>query len=148
MQKFDAKAAPESILKGKKLPSWIFVKDPPMTVLGTKREFKRYGQSGMWLSSLLPNISSIADEITLVNGISTDNFNHGPAKFFMNTGSTRPGRPSMGSWVTYGIGSESQDLPGFVVLISGPRGPRRGSSAVVQRIPTDVLSRRAVSIDG
>ena len=66
----------------------------------------------------------MADELTMIHGISTENFNHAPAKCFMNTGSIRFGRPSIGSWVTYGIGSESQDLPGFVVLQSGPRGPR------------------------
>ena len=64
----------------------------------------------------------------MLHGISTENFNHAPAKCFMNTGSIRFGRPSFGSWVTYGIGSESQELPGFVVLQSGPRGPRGGAA--------------------
>ena len=64
----------------------------------------------------------------MIHGISTENFNHAPAKCFMNSGSIRFGRPSIGSWVTYGIGSESQDLPGFVVLQSGPRGPRGGAA--------------------
>ena len=127
LNEYDSKPIPQSFIEGKRFAFMDTVGATPMTVLGTKREFKRYGRSGMWLSNLLPNISTIADDITLVNGISTENFNHGPAKFFMNTGSTRPGRPSMGSWVTYGIGSESQDLPGFVVLLSGPRGPRGGA---------------------
>jgi hypothetical protein len=95
--------------------------------LGSKREFKRYGRSGAWVSNLLPNLSTIVDDLAFVSGISTDNFNHGPAKCFVNTGSTRFGRPSMGSWITYGIGSEGHDLPGFVVLQSGPRGPRGGA---------------------
>jgi hypothetical protein len=75
----------------------------------------------------VPHIGSVADDVALINGICTENFNHVPAKLFANTGSVRPGRPSIGSWVTYGIGSESQDLPGFVVLQSGPRGPRGGN---------------------
>jgi hypothetical protein len=76
----------------------------------------------------LPNLQSVADDICLVKSMTTDVFNHGPAKLFVNTGSPQfMGRPSMGAWVTYGIGSESQDLPGFVVLQSGPRGPRGGS---------------------
>src|SRR5262249_15449044 len=80
------------------------------------------------ISDLFPNIGGIADDITLVSGISTENFNHGPAKCFVNTGSIRFGRPSIGSWITYGIGSESDALPGFVVLQSGPRGPRGGAA--------------------
>jgi hypothetical protein len=104
-----------------------FTKEPPK-LLGTRREFKRHGQSGIWVSDLFSHIGGVADDITILHGISTDNFNHGPAKFFANTGSVRPGRPAMGSWVTYGIGSESKDLPGYVVLQSGPRGPRGGAS--------------------
>ena len=87
--------------------------------------------------SLLPHIGGVADDITFLKGVSTENFNHGPAKCFINTGSTRFGRPSMGSWMTYGIGSESTDLPGFVVLQSGPRGPRGGAALVGQRLPAD-----------
>src|SRR5205823_8509589 len=127
LNEYDSKPIPQSFIEGKRFAFMDTVSAVPMTVLGTKREFKQHGKSGMWLSNLLPNLATVADDITLVNGISTDNFNHGPAKFFMSTGSTRPGRPSMGSWVTYGIGSESQDLPGFVVLLSGPRGPRGGA---------------------
>src|ERR671930_1508610 len=103
-----------------------FTKEPPK-LLGTRREFKQHGKSGLYFSELLPQIGSVADELALISGISTDNFNHGPAKCFVNTGSVRFGRPSIGAWVTYGIGSESQDLPGFVVLESGPRGPRGGA---------------------
>jgi hypothetical protein len=80
------------------------------------------------MSELLPHLAKVADELAVIQGISTENFNHGPAKLFANTGSVRTGRPSIGSWVTYGIGSESQELPGFVVLQSGPRGPRGGAA--------------------
>src|SRR5207248_502878 len=83
---------------------------------------------GAWVSDLLPQIAGVSDEIVYLKGVSTENFNHGPAKCYINTGSIRFGRPSMGSWITYGIGSESLDLPGFVVLQSGPRGPRGGAA--------------------
>jgi hypothetical protein len=82
----------------------------------------------MDLSDLLPHHRAIADDVVWLRGMRTDVFNHGPAKCFVNTGSQVFGRPSMGSWVTYGIGSESNSLPGFVVLQSGPRGPRGGAS--------------------
>jgi len=128
LSKYDGKVAPDSLLKGKRFAFMdTFAKNPPK-LLGTRREFRQYGQSGMYFSELLPNIASVAEELTMIHGISTENFNHAPAKCFMNTGSIRFGRPSIGSWVTYGIGSESQDLPGFVVLQSGPRGPRGGAA--------------------
>jgi hypothetical protein len=128
LQQYDGKTAPESLLKGKRFAFMdTFSKEPPK-LLGTRRQFQRYGKSGLHVSELLPHIGSVADDIALLSGVSTDNFNHGPAKCFVNTGSTRFGRPSMGAWVTYGIGSESEDLPGFVVLESGPRGPRGGAA--------------------
>jgi hypothetical protein len=127
LQEYSGKVAPESLMKGKRFAFMdSFTKDPPK-LLGTNREFQRYGQSGLYLSELLPNLSRVADDIGMISGLSTDNFNHAPAKCFINTGSIRFGRPSIGSWVTYGIGSESQELPGFVVLQSGPRGPRGGA---------------------
>jgi hypothetical protein len=128
LQSWDAKPTPESYLKGKRFAFMdTFAKETPK-LLGTRRQFRRHGQSGMWFSDLLPELASIADDLAMIHGISTENFNHGPAKLFTNTGSVRPGRPSMGSWVTYGIGSESESLPGFVVLQSGPRGPRGGAA--------------------
>ncbi|MEJ7605324.1 MAG: DUF1501 domain-containing protein, partial [Bryobacteraceae bacterium] len=128
LQKHDAAVAPESLLKGKRFAFMdTFVKDPPK-LLGTRRQFRQYGKSGMYFSDLLPHVSSVADDLVMLHGVSTENFNHGPAKMFVNTGSVRAGRPSLGSWVTYGIGSEAKELPGFVVLQSGPRGPRGGSA--------------------
>ncbi|MCC6344333.1 MAG: DUF1501 domain-containing protein [Bryobacterales bacterium] len=125
--KWDAKPAPESYLKGKRFAFMdSFSKETPK-LLGTRRHFKQSGEHGMWISDLLPHMAGVADDLTMLNGVSTENFNHGPAKLFANTGSIRPGRPSIGAWVTYGIGSESKDLPGFVVLQSGPRGPRGGA---------------------
>jgi hypothetical protein len=128
LAKWDGKPTPESILKGKRFAFMdTFSKETPK-LLATRRKFARHGQAGTWVSELFPEIASTADDIALVNGISTENFNHGPAKLFSNTGSVRTGRPCIGSWVTYGIGSESKDLPGFVVLQSGPRGPRGGAA--------------------
>jgi hypothetical protein len=115
---------PPSLLKGRR---FAFLKGNE-TLLGTRRKFARYGQSGMTLSELLPHHRKIVDEVCWLRGMSTDVFNHGPAKLFMNTGFQIPGRPAFGAWVTYGLGSESKDLPGFVVLQSGRRGPRAGAS--------------------
>src|SRR6185369_9877562 len=128
LQKYNHQAVPDSMMTGKRF-AFIdsFAKDTPK-LLGTSRAFKQHGNSGAWVSDLLPHIAGVSDEITYLKGVSTENFNHGPAKCFVNTGSTRFGRPSMGSWITYGIGSQSADLPGFVVLQSGPRGPRGGSA--------------------
>jgi hypothetical protein len=115
---------PESMLSGKR---FAFLKGNE-TLLGSARKFDRHGQCGMTLSELLPYHRQIVDQVCWLQGMKTDVFNHGPAKLFMNTGFQAPGRPSMGSWVTYGLGSPSRDLPGFVVLQSGPRGPRAGAS--------------------
>ena len=118
LQKYNNQTAPDWLMAGKRFAFMdSFTKDKPK-LLGTTRNFKRYGRSGAWVSDLLPHIAGISDDITFLKGVSTENFNHGPAKCFVNTGSTRFGRPSMGSWITYGIGSDSSDLPGFVVLNS------------------------------
>jgi hypothetical protein len=96
-------------------------------LLGSRREFRQHGQSGAWVSELFPHTAGIVDDMTLVHSCATSLFNHAPAKLFMNTGSGQFGRPSVGAWVTYGIGSPCDNLPGFVVLLSGPRGPRGGA---------------------
>src|SRR5688572_28873523 len=115
---------PQSFIEGKR---FAFMSSSHGTkLLGSRRVFKRHGQSGAWVSDLFPYTAGIVDDITLVHSCAAELFNHAPAKLFMNTGSGQFGRPSMGSWVTYGLGSESKDLPGFVVLQSGPRGPRGG----------------------
>jgi hypothetical protein len=97
-------------------------------LLGSNRRFNRWGNCGMDLSSILPFHRNIVDDVCWLRGVATDVFNHGPAKLFMNCGFQAPGRPSLGSWVTYGLGSQSSSLPGFVVLQSGPRGPRAGNT--------------------
>ncbi len=116
---------PDSLIAGKR---FAFMDSSHGTkLLGTRREFKRHGRSGAWVSDLFPHTAKIVDDISIVKSCQATLFNHAPAKLFMNTGSGQFGRPSMGSWVNYGLGSECQDLPGFVVLQSGPRGPRGGA---------------------
>lgn len=116
---------PDSFTKGKRFA--FMSSSHGNKLLGTRRAFKRYGQSGAWVSELFPHTATIVDDISLMMGCRASLFNHAPAKLFMNTGSGQFGRPSMGAWITYGIGSESSNLPGFVVLQSGPRGPRGGA---------------------
>jgi hypothetical protein len=124
LQELSGQVVPPSYVKNKR---FAFIK-LDAKLLGTRRKFAYHGESKAQISECLPHLASIADDLCFIRSMATDVFNHGPAKLFVNTGSPQfSGRPSMGSWVTYGIGSESQDLPGFVVLQSGPRGPRGGS---------------------
>ena len=123
LEKYSGQKPPESLMSGKR---FAFLKGNE-TLLASPRKFGTYGQCGMTLSDLFPHHRKIVDDVCWMKGVTTDVFNHGPAKLFMNTGFQAPGRASMGSWVTYGLGSEAQDLPGFVVLQSGPRGPRAGA---------------------
>src|SRR5215475_11956241 len=123
LQELDGQVIPESFVANKR---FAFIKGDAK-LQGTKRKFAQHGESGQTVSECLPHLAEITDDICTLRAMKTDVFNHGPAKFFMNTGSPLFGRPSMGAWITYGIGSESRDLPGFVVLQSGPRGPRGGN---------------------
>src|SRR5262249_41375324 len=82
-------------------------------------KFSRHGQSGAELSEMLPHLARVADDVCIVRSVHTDQFNHAPAQIFLNTGFAQPGRPSMGSWVTYGLGCETSDLPAFVVMSTG-----------------------------
>jgi len=125
LNKLNGEPMPQSYLEGKR---FAFMSSSHRTnLLGTRRRFRQHGDSGAWVSDVLPHTASIVDKLTFIKTCKTDLFNHAPAKLFMNTGSGQFGRPSLGSWLTYGLGSESTDLPGFVVLQSGPRGPRGGS---------------------
>ena len=124
LAEMDGKLPPPELLKGYRA---AFI-NPNSKFLGPKFKFARHGQSGAELSELLPHLAKVVDEIAIVKSMHTDAFNHAPAQIFMNTGSQQFGRPSFGSWTTYGLGSESQDLPGFVVFSSGKKGPSGGSS--------------------
>jgi hypothetical protein len=115
LAKWDGKPLPESLTKNLQL---AFIK-PTAAVLASRREFHKYGQSGIEISDFMPHLGSVADDICLVRSMHTDAFNHHPGQLLLFSGSTQVGRPSFGSWVVYGLGSESQNLPGFVVLSSG-----------------------------
>ena len=116
LQKYDGKPCPDEFIRGKR---FAFLRGHP-TITASKYAFQRHGESGAEISELLPNLAKAADEIAIVRSLQTDEFNHAPAQLFLHTGFGRLGRPSMGSWVTYGLGSENQDLPAYVVMLSGP----------------------------
>ncbi len=122
--KLDGQACPQSLLEGKK---FAFIRGVPK-MLGTTATFKPQGQSGQMISNYLPYLSQHADEISIIKSMTTDQFNHAPAQLLMQTGSARLGRPSMGSWVTYGLGTENSNLPAFMVLNSGGNNPDAGKS--------------------
>ena len=121
---FDGTLPPENLLDGYRA---AFI-DPNSTLLGPKFKFARHGQCGAELSELIPHTASIADDIAIVKSVVTDAFNHAPAQVMMSTGSQQFGRPSMGAWTLYGLGSEARDLPGFVVFSSGQKGPSGGNA--------------------
>src|SRR5947209_6864463 len=115
---------PESLYKKER---FAFIKGVPK-MLGTPHQFARHGKSGAELSQLLPHLATVVDDIAIVRSLHTDQFNHAPAQILLHTGFARPGRPGMGAWLTYGLGVESQNLPGFVVLVSGGKSPDGGAS--------------------
>jgi hypothetical protein len=124
LQKYDGQNVPAELMKGER---FAFIKGTPK-LLGSPYEFRRCGTSGAEISELLPWLQKVADDITIVRSLHTTQFNHAPAQIYMNTGFQIIGRPSMGSWMTYGLGSECKDLPGFVVLISGENQPDGGKA--------------------
>ncbi|MFC5455003.1 DUF1501 domain-containing protein [Prosthecobacter fluviatilis] len=124
LSKWDGKLPPPDLLKGYRA---AFI-NPNSKLLGPKFKFARHGQSGAELSELLPHLSGIADDLTIVRSMKTDAFNHAPGQILMSTGSQIFGRPSFGAWTLYGLGTENQDLPGYVVMQSGQKGPSGGMS--------------------
>jgi hypothetical protein len=124
LTEFNGKNIPDEFVKGER---FAFIKGKPR-LLGSPYAFQRWGQSGAEVSELLPHTAAVADEIAILRSVHTTQFNHAPAQIFMNSGHQIVGRPSMGSWLTYGLGSESRDLPGFVVLLSGENQPDGGKS--------------------
>lgn len=125
LAKLDGQDCPQSFLEGKR---FAFIRGVPK-MLGPQAKFRQHGQSGAWISDHLPHLATVADELAFLKAVHTDQFNHAPAQLLMHSGSARLGRPSMGSWVTYGLGSENANLPGFVVLTSGGKDPDAGKSA-------------------
>lgn len=124
LHKYNGVECPQEYLEGKR---FAFIVGVPQ-MLGPQATFKQYGQSGAYVSDLLPHFSNVVDDVSFLKAVHTDEFNHAPAQLFMHTGSPRQGRPSMGSWVTYGLGSENENLPGFIVLVSGQSAPSAGKS--------------------
>ena len=124
LMKMDGQDCPQSLLEGKR---FAFIRGIPK-MLGPQAKFAQHGDSRAWVSERMPHLSSIVDELSFLKAVTTDQFNHAPAQLMMHTGSQRLGRPSLGSWVTYGLGTENQNLPGFVVLTSGGQNPDAGKS--------------------
>jgi hypothetical protein len=124
LNQYDNRPIPEELVKGER---FAFIKGTPLC-LGSPFKFKRHGQSGTVLSELLPHLSTHADRIAIIRSMHTTQFNHAPAQIFINTGHQIIGRPSLGSWLMYGIGSENRDLPGFVVMLSGEADPDGGKA--------------------
>jgi hypothetical protein len=124
LAKLDGQLPPPDLIKGYRA---AFI-NPSSKFLGPKFKFAKKGQCGAELSELLPQLAEVVDDVAIIKSMATDAFNHAPAQILMNTGSQQFGRPSMGSWITYGLGSESSDLPGFIVFSSGKKGPSGGNS--------------------
>ena len=114
---------PDEYYEGKR---FAFTSGRPL-LLGTPQKFRQHGDSGHWMSEALPKLAEVADDLTIVKSMNTEQFNHAPAQLLLYTGSPRSGRPSMGAWTAYGLGSENKNLPGFVVLISGGVSPSGGA---------------------
>ena len=124
LAKWDGQDCPASFLEGK---TFAFIRGVPK-MLGPQGQFAQHGKSGAWVSDYLPHFQSVVDEVTFLKAMHTDQFNHAPAQLLMHTGSPRLGRPGMGTWVTYGLGAENQNLPAFIVLTSGGKYPEAGKS--------------------
>lgn len=124
LEKQDGKECPASLLAGKQ---FAFIQGVPK-MLGPQYPFRRHGESGQWVSDRLPLFGSVVDEVCFIKSMYTDQFNHGPAQLLMHTGTQNPGGASAGAWATYGLGSENQNLPGFIVLTSGGKNPDAGKS--------------------
>ena len=124
LAKYDGTLPPEELIRDYRA---AFI-SPSSVLLGPKFKFARHGESGQEMSEILPHMAEVADDIAIVKSMVTDAFNHAPGQLQMSTGSQQFGKPSLGAWTLYGLGSESQDLPGFVVFSTGKKGPSGGSA--------------------
>ncbi len=122
--KLNGRECPKEFLEGKQ---FAFIQGVPK-MLGPQFPFQQYGSSGAWVSDRLPHFTSVVDDVCFIKSMYTDQFNHGPAQLLVHTGTQNPGAPSIGAWATYGLGSENQNLPGFIVLTSGGKNPDAGKS--------------------
>lgn len=124
LARYDGKECPQAYLEGQR---FAFIQGTPR-MLGPQFPFKKQGESGNWVSDRLPHFSTVVDDVCFIKTMQTDQFNHGPAQLMVHTGQARIGYPSIGSWVTWGLGTENGDLPGYIVLLSGGRPPRVGNA--------------------
>ena len=124
LAKYDGTLPPAELLQNYRA---AFI-NPNSRLLGPRFNFAQHGQSGAWVSELMPNLAGIVDDIAIVKSMVTDAFNHAPGQVLMSTGSQQFGRPSMGSWISYGLGTENKDLPSYIVFSSGHKGPSGGSA--------------------
>lgn len=124
LKRLDGKDCPQSFLDGKR---FAFIQGTPK-MLGPQYPFQQHGDSGAWVSDRLPHFAKHVDDVCFIKTMVTDQFNHGPAQLMVHTGQARMGYPSIGSWATWGLGTENEDLPGFIVLLSGGRQPRVGKA--------------------
>lgn len=142
LTRLEGKPLPPSVIEGER---YAFIR-PDAAVLGPVYKFEKHGESGAQISEIMPHLAEVADDICIVRSVSTDQFNHAPAQIFFNTGFGQPGRPSMGSWVVYGLGTEAQDLPAFVVMSTGSGisgGSANWSSGFLPSVYTGVRFRNA-----
>jgi len=140
LAKLEGKPLPDSVIMGQR---YAFIR-PDAAVMGPRFEFAKHGQTGLEISNAFKHLPKIADDICVVRSVKTDQFNHAPAQIFLNTGFSQPGRPSLGSWVLYGLGAETQDLPAFVVMSTGSGisgGAANWSSGFLPTIYTGVRLR-------
>ena len=124
LEKVSGQDCPQSFLEGKR---FAFIKGVPK-MLGAQFRYEQRGEAGQWLSELVPHFAQVVDKTCMIRTVHTDQFNHAPAQLFVHTGAPRLGNAALGSWVTYGLGSENENLPGFVVLLSGGKTPDAGKS--------------------
>jgi hypothetical protein len=140
LAEFEGKPIPPSIIGGQR---YAFIRSDA-AVLGPRFRFVRRGESGAEIADILPHFGKIVDDVCLIRSMHTDQFNHAPAQIFLNTGAAQPGRPSLGSWVVYGLGAETSDLPAFVVMSTGSGisgGAANWSSGMLPTVYTGVRFR-------
>jgi hypothetical protein len=125
LNELNGQPCPESYIRGQQ---FAFIKSGKPKLLGSPHKFKKHGKSGQEMSAILPHLAEVADELCIVRSMHTDQFNHAPAQLFVHTGFPRLGRPGMGAWLSYGLGTENRNLPSFVVLVSGTAAPDGGAS--------------------
>jgi hypothetical protein len=125
LNELNGQVCPESYIRGQQ---FAFIKGGKPKLLGTPHKFAKHGKSGQEMSNILPHLAKVADELCIIRSMYTDQFNHAPAQLFVHTGSPRLGRPGMGAWLSYGLGTENKNLPSFVVLVSGTAAPDGGAS--------------------